>query len=345
MQRPTITDIARIAGVSKGAVSYALNDRPGVSAETRARIRAIADELGWAPNSAARALTGARASAIGLALARPARTLGIEPFFMQFISGVEAELSSRDIALLFKVVHDPHDEVATYRRWWSEHRVDGVIVTDLRIDDERLAALATLDLPAVLTGVGLEGRPHVAHVLSDNATAIAQALEHLYGLGHRRIARVAGLPQMVHTATRGRAFDSWAATHHVEQTTLFTDYTPEQGARATRELLARASRPTAIMYDNDVMAVAGLAACAQTGIRVPVEMSILAWDDSPVCEMVFPPLTAMNRDVHEWGAHVTRRLLDVIDGRPSSDLEEPPARLVVRGSTAPCPPESSAPQA
>lgn len=337
MQRPTIADIARIAGVSKGAVSYALNGRPGVSQETRARVRAIADELGWAPNSAARALTGARASAIGLALARPAKTLGIEPFFMQFISGVEAELSRRDLALLFKVVHDTKDEVATYQRWWSEHRVDGVIVTDLRIDDERLATLAALDLPAVLTGAGLEGRRHVGRVLTDNIAPVARALEYLYGLGHRRIARVAGPPQMEHTVARNRAFDSWASARNVETTTVFTDYTAEEGARATRELLVLPSRPTAIMYDNDVMAVAGLGACAAGGIRVPDELSILAWNDSPMCEIVFPPLTAMSRDVHEFGAQVTRRLLDVIDGLASTDLEDRPAHLVIRGSTGACP--------
>ncbi len=88
MKRPTIADIARRAGVSKGAVSYALNGQPGVSEATRQRILAIAEEIGWNPNSAARALSGATANAVGLALCRPARILGIEPFYMELISGV-----------------------------------------------------------------------------------------------------------------------------------------------------------------------------------------------------------------------------------------------------------------
>ena len=103
-RRATISDIARLAGVSKGAVSYALNGRPGVSDDTRDRILAIADELGWYPNRAARALSAARADACGLLLARPAKTLALEPFFMEFIAGVESELSARSVALTIQLV-------------------------------------------------------------------------------------------------------------------------------------------------------------------------------------------------------------------------------------------------
>src|SRR5689334_24665510 len=95
VKRPTIADIARRAGVSTGAVSYALNGQPGVSPATRQRILAIADEIGWRPSHAARALSASRAHAVGLVIARPARWLGVEPFFMQFLAGLEAELSGR----------------------------------------------------------------------------------------------------------------------------------------------------------------------------------------------------------------------------------------------------------
>src|SRR6188472_4036622 len=121
-RRTTIKDIAERAGVSKGAVSYALNGRPGVSDETRERILAIAHELGWYPNRAARALSAARADACGLVLARPARTLALEPFFMEFLAGVESELSAQSIALTIQLVGDVAEEIAVYRRWWGEHR-------------------------------------------------------------------------------------------------------------------------------------------------------------------------------------------------------------------------------
>src|ERR1700684_3243932 len=101
MKRPTITDIAQGAGVTKAAVSFALNGQPGVSAATRERILAIAEEIGFQPSSAARALTAGKAGAFGLVIDRPARTLGIEPFFMQLVSGIQAELSEHQVTLLF----------------------------------------------------------------------------------------------------------------------------------------------------------------------------------------------------------------------------------------------------
>ena len=136
-QRPTIADIAQRAGVSKGAVSYALNGQPGVSEATRQRIVAIAREIGFSPSNAARALSGASAKAVGLTLCRPARILSIEPFFMGLISGFEAELAARSYALTLQVVATPEHEVEVYRRWWGERRVDGVFVSDLRDGDVR----------------------------------------------------------------------------------------------------------------------------------------------------------------------------------------------------------------
>src|SRR5689334_5762179 len=138
MRRTTIADIARAAGVSKGAVSYALNGRPGVSDATRRRILKIAAEVGWHPSSAARALSDGRAGVLGLVVDRPARTLGIESFFMQLISGIEATLSASSVGLLLQVTEDQANEMDAYRRWWGQRRVDGVIIVDLRQDDPRI---------------------------------------------------------------------------------------------------------------------------------------------------------------------------------------------------------------
>ena len=335
MKRPTIADIARRAGVSKGAVSYALNGQPGVSEATRQRILAIARELGFTRNSAARALSGATANVVGLTLCRPARILGIEPFFMGLISGVEAELSARSYALLLHVVADPDEEIAVYRRWWGERRVDGVLLCDLRVNDRRVPVLEELDLPAVVIGgPGHTGR--LANVWSDDAAAVTRTVEYLYALGHRRIARVGGLPELLHTEIRTRAFT--AACQRLgltEAVTVTADYTGEDGARATRELLTSPTRPTALIYDNDVMAIAGLAVAQEMGLAVPGDLSIVAWDDSPLCQLVHPPLTALSRDIPAYGAHAARRLLDVIAGRPSGSWQDETAQLTPRRSTAP----------
>ncbi|WP_248961440.1 LacI family DNA-binding transcriptional regulator [Sphaerisporangium perillae] len=335
MKRPTIADIARQAGVSKGAVSYALNGQPGVSASTRARILAIADEIGWRPNSAARALNGARANTIGLALCRPARFLGVEPFFMELISGIEGELSAQSYALMLQVVTDHEQEMAVYRRWWGEGRVDGAIMVDLHSMDPRVAEMESLGMPVVVLGHP-SGSGSLLPVWSDDGAAVRETVEYLTALGHRRIARVAGLPRLLHTVLRDEAFGAICAGLGLsEAVTVHTDYTGEEGARATRRLLSSPSRPTAVVYDNDIMAVAGLSVAQEMRLSVPGDLSIVAWDDSPLSQVVRPPLTALSRDIPAYGAHAAQRLLALIAGEHPAGLEEQAARLTPRGSTAP----------
>ncbi|MFD6415825.1 LacI family DNA-binding transcriptional regulator [Streptomyces sp. NPDC060194] len=332
MKRPTVADIARRAGVSKVAVSYALNGRPGVSESTRSRILAIAEEIGWRPNSAARALRGARAGAVGLVLSRPARVLGVEPFFMELISGIESTLSEHSCALTLQVVGDHQREIEIYRRWWGESRIDGAFLVDLHRADPRVAAVEALEMPAVVIGNPVAAGSLPA-VWSDDEAAIRETVAYLTALGHRNLARIAGLPDLVHTTLRDDAFTRACRglPHH---SIAHTDYTGEEGARATRHLLSDANRPTAVIYDNDIMAVAGLSAAQEMGLDVPRDLSIVAWDDSPIAQVTRPALTALSRDIAAYGAHAAETLLARISGQHAQPFEDQTARLTPRGSTA-----------
>ena len=311
-RRTTIKDIAERAGVSKGAVSYALNGRPGVSDETRDRILAIADELGWYPNRAARALSASRADACGLILARPASTIALEPFFMEFIAGVEAELSPRAIGLTIQLVRTVEEEIAVYRRWFGEHRVDGVFVVDVRHDDPRVEALHALGLPAVVIGGPLPGtpcsrrsgttRPPLSSRLCSTSPRSATA-----GSRGSRASRSSSTPPSAHEGVSTRRPDALG----LEAEVVVTDYTPESGARATRRLLSSPEPPTAIIFDSDLLAVTGLGVAQQMGFDVPDDLSLIGWDDSLISRVVHPPLTAITRDIGAYGATAARHLLAV----------------------------------
>ncbi|OEJ34052.1 LacI family DNA-binding transcriptional regulator [Streptomyces subrutilus] len=339
-RRPTIKDIARRAGVSQSAVSFALNGRPGVSDDTRARIRRVAEELGWQANSAARALSGERSGAVGLVLARPAHTLGVESFFLQLVSGIQEVLSAARTALLFQVVEDIDAECAVYRRWWAERRVDGVLVVDPRTRDPRPALLGELALPAVMVGEGNPSRAEaaVSSVRADDAGAMTRILDHLHGLGHRRIVHIAGLPDLAHTARRIEALRTEAARRGLgpdRVRSVVTDYSDAEGAAATRRVLAEPEPPTALVYDNDVMAVAGIAVAAELGIAVPGRLSLVAWDDSALCRVTHPRLTALVRDTAGFGRLAAQELLAVLAGRPPAVRTSEQPRLEPRESTAP----------
>lgn len=335
MGRPTIVDIARRAGVSTGAVSFALNGRAGVSEATRARILEIAKEMNWRPHTAARALGGARAGAVGLVLARAARTIGVEPFFAQLVSGLQAELSTRTIALHLMVVADTAAEIEVHRSWASEHRVDGFVVVDLQVRDPRIEVLEQLGMPAVvLGGPGRHGG--LPSVWADDREAMLSIVDYLAALGHRRIAHLAGLPGFQHTQRRIRALrDSARRLGLTDALSVPTDFSDAEGAAATRTLLARNPRPTAIIYDSDVMAVAGLGVATEMGIPVPGELSLVSFEDSLLARIVHPPLTALSRDVFALGEQVARTLLAAIDDPGSvQSIKNPTPRLTVRESTS-----------
>ena len=336
MARPTINDVATAAGVSKGAVSFALNGRPGISEETRRRILETAETLGWSPSSRARALSVSRALAVGLVIARPPEILRADAFFPSFIAGLETVLSARGHALLLQVAE--RDDLAAYRRLVQEGRVDGVFVTDLQENDERPALLDELGLPAVLIGPHLGELPSASQSALgvDDAPGIRAAVQHLIDLGHSRIAHVSGPQRMVHGRSRREAWSQALRDAGLaEGPCVEADFSAESGAQAMGELLDLAERPTAVVFANDLMAMAGLSLAISRGIAVPQDLSITGFDDVEISAHLQPSLTSVHTDVVAWGRAAATRLLQLIDNAvpDPDDADLPEARLVVRAST------------
>jgi DNA-binding LacI/PurR family transcriptional regulator len=267
-------------------------------------------------------------------LARPARTIALEPFFMEFIAGAELELASHSIALTIQLVRDVEEEIAVYRRWFGEHRVDGVLVVDLRVDDPRIEELTRLRLPAVIVGGPLKNQ-EIPAVWHDAGQSVTEAVQYLAALGHTRIAHVSGVGDFVHTTQRTAAFGRATRELGIEGEIVETDYTAESGGRATRRLLSSPDRPTAILFDSDLLAVTGLGVAQQMGLVVPDDVSIIGWDDSLISQVVHPPLTAITRDIEAYGSAATRHLLATIDGTAVGDVETERGELTTRGSTGP----------
>jgi DNA-binding LacI/PurR family transcriptional regulator len=334
-RRPTIDDVARDAGVSKGAVSFALNNRPGVAPATRDRILKVASDLGWTPSHRARALAADRALAVGLVIARPPETLGADPFFPAFIAGIEAALAPLGQSLLLQVLPDRERELEGYRRLAADGRVDGVFLTDLRIDDPRPALLDEVDLPGVLIAPSCDDHEGGVCVCVDDRPGVRAAVEHLLELGHRRIAHVAGPEEFVHSASRLEAWagalqDAGVPAGPLER----ADFSAQGGARATALLLDLPEPPTAIVYANDLMAIAGSAVAAGRGVDVPGDLSITGFDDAEVSAHVRPPLTTVRTDAFAWGRAAAVRLTSLIAGNHAPETTLPRPLLVIRDSTA-----------
>jgi len=333
MSRPTIADVARHAGVSKGLVSFALNGRPGVAPDTRDRILASAAELGWTPSVRARSLSVGRAFACGLVIGRSPDVIAADPFFPAFIAGLEDEFAGAGQVLVLAVATPGRQEAETYRGLAADRRVDGVILTDLRADDDRIALVEALGLAAVTLGVPAGGASPFTSVSVDDGAGIRSAVDHLADLGHADIAHVAGPDEMLHGQHRATAFTAAAAARGIRHRVVTTDFSAADGARATIDLLDASAPPTAIVYSNDSMAVAGLGVAQRRGLRVPRDLSITGFDDTEVGRHVHPAITSVSTDARGWGRAAARALLAAIAGGEPEAQMLPDPRLIVRAST------------
>jgi LacI family repressor for deo operon, udp, cdd, tsx, nupC, and nupG len=270
---------------------------------------------------------------VGLVLARAAQVLGEEPYYHEFLEGLERVLTPSGVSVLVQVVTDREAETATYERWAAQQRVDGVILVDLGPDDERVALVESLGLTAVVIGDPSTGQG-LPTVWTDDAGFAREAVGFLAGLGHRVIGHVTGPPGFAHTQLRRGGLQAEAAERGMTPLVAEGDYSYEGGRAAALALLRREpQRPTAIVFDNDVMALGGLAAAGECGLRVPADVSMVAWDDSPQCQLAVPALSAMSHDVERIGELAAQALLAALAGEPAAVYEAPSAHIVARAST------------
>ncbi|MCW4459800.1 LacI family DNA-binding transcriptional regulator [Microbacterium sp. MPKO10] len=339
--RPTIADVAQLAGVSRSAVSQVFNGRGAISEPTRERIRDAAKKLNWSPSATAVALRRARAQTLGLVLhsSNPAAMSDIGGSSASLIAGIESVLSPRDYGLLLYIFStNSEEELNAYRRLADARRVDGVFLTDSRIGDTRFDLVRSLGLPAVLVGTPWTDDP-IPHLDVDDAgSGIESVVSHLVGLGHSKIAYIGGPNDRVQPILRRSAFErALSSAGLVSLGTIATDYSAGAASEHTTRLLTQATRPTAIVYGSDGMALAGIKAARRHGLSVPEDLSVVGYDGLALGEWVEPELTTVRRDATQRGRAAATTLLQML----GEEVDEIPAigaaELVVRGSTGSAP--------
>jgi DNA-binding LacI/PurR family transcriptional regulator len=346
-ERVTIVEVAARAGVAISSVSSALNGRPGVSEQTRARIRQAADDLGFVPSVRGRSLSAKRAFTVGLVVHRDPFVLESDPFFGAFIGGLESVLDPRGYALILQMGSAADEPLDRYRRLAAGRRVDGVFLNELTVDDPRVDLVRELDLPAV--GVNPAGGFPLPAVRQDDSAGIGELVEHLVSLGHRRFAHVAGPDRFVHSRRRGAAWhDALVAAGRDPGVVVEADFTYDGGARAASQLFGPDAsgasgtpggpgddRPTAVFCANDLAAIGFMTEVDRLGLRVPGDVSVAGFDGIELGSYVRPGLTTLTTAPRLIGAEAARLLLSAVDGEAVTDAEIGPARLLVRASTGP----------
>lgn len=338
--RVTIGDVAARAGVSKGTVSLAYSGKRPVSEQTRRRIFEAAEELQWTASHRARALATSRTGAIGLVVARDPEVLATDAFFSKFISGCERVLAEHDMGLMLHAVTSPEAEQLVYERL-AAGRADGVILLDVQVEDPRFALVQRLGLPAVVLSAHQPARGETAGlptVYSDDSPAITELVGLLAEAGHTRIAHVAGPAHYIHGRIRREAFTAAMRERALDISLVVEgDFTAASGRAATAQLLDLPEPPTAILYANDMMAIAGLSLARSRGLRVPEDLSLTGYDDSELSAHLSPGLTTVTTGAVQRGQLAVTALLAAIAGEHPGALLADHTTVVPRGSIAPPP--------
>ncbi|GLZ05586.1 LacI family transcriptional regulator [Actinomadura sp. NBRC 104412] len=335
-RQPTLRTVAEAAGVHPATASRALNPkaRDLVSPETVRRVTRAAHALGYQPNPIARSLKTARSATVGLVL--PDLT---NPLFPPIVRGIEAVLEDAGYsALIVNTDNDPERERSLIESLRSR-QVEGLIVATAVLDHPLLRRLREQDVRMVLVNRRVQD-PALPFVAGDDAAGVALAVSHLAGLGHTRIAHLAGPLNTSTGVTRARAFRHAVRDHGLDDDPQLivecAHWSEDDGAAAMRLLLDGGAEFTAVVAGNDLIALGCYDVFAERDIACPRDISVVGYNGMPFLDKLRPPLTTIGVPHHELGAEAARMLLDCLDNpeRPPRSLLLP-VSLIVRDSTAP----------
>ncbi len=331
----TIKDIATRLNISVSTVSYALNGGPRpVPEAVRDRVLEAARELNYRPNRVARSMITGRSHTIGVVPPGITHNVFLSPYLQHALSGVANAANDLHHDLIIFTRFEAADTEAMLG-FLLDGRVDGALFVAPSLTDEATRQLAHSGLPCVCVSTSAhEGLPSFS---PDNEGGIRLVMEHLFGLGHRRFAHIAGRPEMDDAIARRAGFESFLRDKGLPcppDVIVDGDFTMEGGALAMGELLKRGSRATAVVCANDEMAVGALRIAQEAGLRVPDDLSITGFDMSPYSGFVEPPITTVSQPVIEIAAAATSALVALIEGQPAPSNRVFATELVVRASTA-----------
>jgi DNA-binding LacI/PurR family transcriptional regulator len=328
--RPTIIDVARLAGVSKTTVARVVNgELENVSEKTLQKVQQAIQELGYIRNTVASSLRTERTNIVMLMI--PDIT---NPFWPEVARGIQDLMGREGYSVVFANNDWNGEQEVNYLGMARRNRLDGLLINPIRVTQE---AILAAQIPAVIMGLR-EGYPEIDMVGSDSYGATQKALEYLTRLGHQRIGLLLG--QSVYSSVAYR-FSSYA--DFFEHSGIAVDealvvpvsFDNSGGVNGMRQLLELDKPPTAVLASNDLIAIGALHVAAEMGYRIPEDISIMGIDDIYAASVTIPPLTTVRKQKYELGCQAARLLLDRIQskGPPEPQKVKIPCQLVVRGST------------
>lgn len=323
----SIKDVSIRCGVSVATVSKALNDHNDIAVATKENVRRVAKEMGYFPNSSARALKTNRTYNLGVLFVDEAQSGLTHEYFANVLDSfkVEAEKNGYDITFISR--HTGLKNMSYYEH--SKYRgVDGVVIACIDFSDPGVVELINGELPVVTIDHVFDNR---TAIISDNVKGIRDLIYYLHEMGHRKIAFIHGADSSVTQNRVGSFYKSLGelginVSDDYVRSGIYHD--PDTTARLTKELLLLKDRPTCILYPDDFSCIGGINAIKELGLRIPEDISIVGFDGIILSQMLDPKLTTLQQDTEALGRSAAEKLITLIENPKVSIIE----RVVVEGT-------------
>jgi len=327
-----VREIARKARVSTATVSRAINHLPTVDQQLAKRVWKVVDELGYFPNTQARALVSGRSRLFGLIVSEITN-----PFFPEIVQTFEnLAVENNYEILLTSTVHDPKRMESSVRRM-IERRVEGVAILTFGMEDALLDHLRFRKVPLVFVDVGPDA-PGIVNVRINYLNGIRQAVQRLAALRHTRIAFIAGPSNLKSAMARKMAFKTSMTEIGLSSDLIVEgNHRMDGGMRALVEFEKSGNRPTAVLCSNDMTAIGVMREAYDQNIKIPNDLSVIGFDDIRLAEFTIPPLTTVQMSQRELAKIAFQALLQEVQREsPSNERSEYEliTHLVLRRSTA-----------
>ena len=330
----TINSIAKLAGVSRTTISRVLNNKTDVNSETRAKVLEIIKEYDFYPSIFAKGNKTKKTNTLGLIIPYDYDSVFTNPFNSEVIRGICAEAAQKG----YYIMNCSHRLNSEYISVFKQKRVEGFIILSPAVDNyELFDRLNDANIPYVATAK-IPSAKSLNYVDVDNTYGAMLAVEHLVGLGHRRIAFITGPKYLVSHEDRLSGYKMGLVQNGLPYQSQYIqvgDNTIESGYAATMELLALEERPTAFFAAADMMAIGVIKALRSLDYEVPGDFSVIGFDNIPIAEYIEPPLTTVGQPSKQKGSEACRMLIEFLESGEPVLRSILPVQLKVRKTTGP----------
>ncbi|MFD3158151.1 LacI family DNA-binding transcriptional regulator [Haloimpatiens sp. FM7330] len=330
----TIKEIAKKVGVSPSTVSRVISDDARISEETKKKVRKIMEELKYHPNAIARSLVSKSTKTIGIIMPYSADQAFMNPFFSEALRGIAKCTYNQGYCLLITNGVTKKEQINSVYSLVMGRRVDGIILMYSKENDPVLKELQNMDIPFCMIGRPVDNK-NITYVDNDNIEAAYKATEYLIEKGHKSIALLNGSMNLTVSADRYEGYKKALEENNLslnDELIVSVEFLQEDGYKGMKKILNSKIKPSAVIATDDLMAYGAMRAIGEIGYKIPEDISIIGFNNIPLSEFLFPPLTSVDINTYQIGASAAQLLLENVKGEVRANRKIVDTKIIYRKS-------------